>query len=254
MLQDYLIKIWNTGKFPYATLIAGHNFSCSKSLLCNFIDGISRLNHNLASENNPDVYFVEKDTTQKSIAIEQIRQLSNWLNQSPMISKNKFAIICNAECMTFNAFNACLKILEEPGENTHLFLTTNAPNSLPKTLLSRCWLLYNTQKNTPTLYLDLIQILLKNDPEELQKLLSHDEIQSSMKTLLVQWVKSKAIENIILQNLEIELFDKIKTTNLEEAIKTADQINEFLHFHLSLSFDARHIAILVLSELFLIND
>jgi DNA polymerase-3 subunit delta' len=251
MLQQYLQKTWKSGKFPHSTLIAGADFQHIKNLLCTFIEKISVEEHLLKSENNPDVYIVEKDILQKSILIDQIRQLNIWVNQSSMLTKNKFAIICQAELMSFSAVNSCLKIIEEPNRNTYFFLITNSPKALPKTMLSRCCTIYQpTQSNDDSTYKALIQILLDNEVEQLQQLLGKQDINKSMKTFLVKLVKSKVLSDINLDEQEIALFSKIKAKTLEQSVQITDQISDLIVSHLTLSFDARHIATLILSLLF----
>ena len=250
MLQNYLQKTWKSGRFPHAMIIAGAEFLSLKNLLCTFIESISVEEHLLKSQNNPDVYIVEKDTLQKSILIDQIRQLNSWVNQSSMLTKNKFSIICQAELMSFSAVNSCLKIIEEPNSNTYFFLITNSPRALPKTILSRCWLLYSPLQAEDITYSSLITILLNNNVEQLQQLLSQQDLQRSMKNLLVKLIKSKILPNLALNNQETILFSKIKIQTLEQSIKTTDQINDLIRSHLELSFDAKHIAALILSLLF----
>jgi DNA polymerase III delta prime subunit len=72
------------------------------------------------------------------IKIEQIRELIYTLSLKPYQAKYKVAIIDQAENLTIEAANALLKSLEEPKPNTVIFLITNNPYSLPKTILSRC--------------------------------------------------------------------------------------------------------------------
>ncbi len=251
MLQHYLQKMWKSGRFPNSTIIAGADFQNSKNLLCSFIENVAINEHSLSSQNNPDVCVIEKDISQKSILIDQIRQLNIWVNQSSALTKNKFAIISQAELMSFSAVNACLKIIEEPNNNTYFFLTTNAPKTLPKTILSRCWLLYNTIQVDDLTYEPLLKSLLDEDIEQLQHLLSKRNIQISMKTILAKFLKSKILPDALLDEREIILFAKIKAQTLEQSIKIADQINEIINSHLTLSFDAKHISTLILSTLFL---
>ncbi len=252
MLKQYLQKTWESGKFPHSILIAGADSQHTKNLLCTFIESVSVKEHALKSQNNPDVYIVEKDTLQKSILVDQIRQLNHWVNQSSMLTKNKFAIIYQAELMSFSAVNSCLKIIEEPNSNTYFFLTTNAPKALPKTILSRCWTLHNpTQSNDDSTYEPLIKSLLENDVEQLQQLLGKQDINKSMKTFLVKLIKSKVFQDFPLDEQETNLFSKIKAQTLEQSVKTTEQIGDLVKSHLELAFDAKHIATLILSMLFI---
>ncbi len=76
--------------------------------------------------------------TEKSIGIEDIRNIQKNLSLSPLKSPIKAAIIHNADTMTIDAQNAFLKTLEEPPQNTIiLLLGKNIENFLP-TIISRC--------------------------------------------------------------------------------------------------------------------
>ena len=72
------------------------------------------------------------------IKIEQIRELIYKLSLKPYSAPNKVAIIDSSDQMTTEAANALLKVLEEPKSHTYIFLITNTPQRLPKTILSRC--------------------------------------------------------------------------------------------------------------------
>jgi DNA polymerase III subunit delta' len=71
------------------------------------------------------------------IRIEQIRQITQFLAQPPLIADRAVVVIENAETMTEGAANALLKTLEEPGLATLVVLTDNLVALLP-TLISRC--------------------------------------------------------------------------------------------------------------------
>ncbi len=70
--------------------------------------------------------------------IDEIRQLRQNVSICPSRSKFKIYIIDEVHMLTTEAFNALLKILEEPpGHVKFIFCTTN-PTKLPVTILSRC--------------------------------------------------------------------------------------------------------------------
>ncbi|MFZ2508273.1 MAG: DNA polymerase III subunit delta' C-terminal domain-containing protein, partial [Steroidobacteraceae bacterium] len=48
------------------------------------------------------------------------------------------ALIDPADAMNLSSFNALLKVLEEPSENTHLILCASRSDRLPRTIVSRC--------------------------------------------------------------------------------------------------------------------
>jgi DNA polymerase III subunit delta' len=71
------------------------------------------------------------------IRIDQVRQITQFLSQPPLIADRAIVVIEQAETMAEGAANALLKTLEEPGSATLILLTDNMALLLP-TLISRC--------------------------------------------------------------------------------------------------------------------
>ncbi len=83
--------------------------------------------------NNPDINLIDNEYT-----IEKIRDIKKFLSTKPYSHQNKITIILDADNLEIPAQNALLKILEDPGENNYLILTTKKPHSLLATINSRC--------------------------------------------------------------------------------------------------------------------
>jgi DNA polymerase III subunit delta' len=66
---------------------------------------------------------------------EEIRRVCFY---KPNEGQRNIVVITNVEKMRTEVSNAFLKLLEEPGENLMFLLTTDNPNSLLPTILSRC--------------------------------------------------------------------------------------------------------------------
>ena len=71
----------------------------------------------------------------ETISIEEVKNLINFLNLTSF--KKKIALIDEAHCLSFEAQNSLLKILEEPPKNTLLILISHLPGQLLDTILSR---------------------------------------------------------------------------------------------------------------------
>jgi len=82
--------------------------------------------------NNPDILIIDSD-----YSIDQIRSIKKFISTKPYNHENKIIIIYAVDNLEIPAQNALLKILEDPGENNYLILTTTKPNSLLATILSR---------------------------------------------------------------------------------------------------------------------
>ncbi len=72
------------------------------------------------------------------IRIASIRHLRRQLLVQAGRQERQVAVIFQAETMNGPAFNALLKILEEPPANTFFILTSSGTAQLPATILSRC--------------------------------------------------------------------------------------------------------------------
>lgn len=83
-------------------------------------------------ENNPDILLIDDYT------ISSIRSISKFLLQAPLSHSCSIVLIPEADRLLTESQNALLKVLEEPGDNRHLILTTARPQKLLPTILSRC--------------------------------------------------------------------------------------------------------------------
>lgn len=90
------------------------------------------------ADHHPDLHLVFPEPEKRTIGIEQIRALSEALSMKGFQGAAKVAVIEPAEGMTPAAANALLKTLEEPAEQTYLFLVAHQPERLLPTIRSRC--------------------------------------------------------------------------------------------------------------------
>ena len=89
---------------------------------------------------HPDWITVTPDEKKKakSISIDQVRSLGEWLSQSPTYGQRKAAILDPADSLGTPAANALLKTLEEPPPGRVIVLIAQRPGALPPTVRSRC--------------------------------------------------------------------------------------------------------------------
>ena len=85
-----------------------------------------------------DFCVVRRSDGKVSIGIDQIRQATQALQQTPLYSSIKVVLIEAADQMTLAASNSLLKILEEPPGNALVLLATAAMWQLTPTVRSRC--------------------------------------------------------------------------------------------------------------------
>ena len=159
---DWLKDIYNKINFinlPHGIIINGPSGvgkkilakQISKKILSNFGDKLDSQQQNLFDTNHhPDYFYLNKDR----VLIHHIsyrddkwdeefgkRNVLDFLTLTPSISKNKVAVITNGETMRDDSQNTLLKSLEEPAPNTYIIILTNRPESLKKTIYSRCQVL-----------------------------------------------------------------------------------------------------------------
>lgn len=79
-----------------------------------------------------------RKTPSREIRVEQIRTLSGWFNTATHRGGWRVAVIYPAQAMNHITANALLKVLEEPPPQTVFLLTTDAPDLLLPTIVSRC--------------------------------------------------------------------------------------------------------------------
>ncbi len=70
--------------------------------------------------------------------IDEIRNLREAVQYSPLHGKHKIYIIDEVHMLTDQAFNALLKTLEEPPPSVKFIFATTNPGKVPQTILSRC--------------------------------------------------------------------------------------------------------------------
>jgi DNA polymerase III delta prime subunit len=88
---------------------------------------------------HPDVFWSGKDKAQRSIKIEEVRELINAATLRPFEGNWKVFGIFAAEKMTGEAANAFLKTLEEPPAHTVFLLLVETKSYLLETIQSRAF-------------------------------------------------------------------------------------------------------------------
>jgi len=141
-LDQSLQNFWDTGKFTSSWIISTDNITRSLNQIKLFAHGILGIS-DLPLENNPDFRIVERGLNSskneaKYISVEQIRELQSFMNSTSAVSNCKIAVIYEADLMNLNAYNCCLKILEEAPRDSYIFLLTSRPGNIIATIKSRC--------------------------------------------------------------------------------------------------------------------
>ena len=150
-----LVNRYKSNNLPNSILIHGLSGVGKRTFLNKLVKNIlniefkdNNLDHHLnlfKNNTHPNIKIIDKEIDSKTgkiksnITIDQIRRLKTFLNStSIMQNSSKIVIVDSADYLNINSANSMLKILEEPKENTYIFLISNQISLLLPTIRSRC--------------------------------------------------------------------------------------------------------------------
>ena len=122
-----------TGKTSTARIMA-KALNCEKGITpspCNQCSSCVEI----ASGESLDVLEIDGASNR---GIDEVRELREQVNFSPIKGRFKVYIIDEVHMLTHPAFNALLKTLEEPPSHVVFIFATTEPEKVPPTILSRC--------------------------------------------------------------------------------------------------------------------
>jgi DNA polymerase III subunit delta' len=207
-------------------------------LLCIHPATVAATRHKIQQGNHPDLLWIQptynhqgqllspaeaaaagiKKKASPQIRIEQVRQITKFLSQPPLIADRAIVVIEQVETMAEGAANALLKTLEEPGVATLILLADNLGTLLP-TVLSRC-------QRIPFQRLDsdaVVQILNRRGQSEIvQDPVLLAIAQGSPGQLLQLWENLQPIS----ADLKTAITQPLK--NMTKALQLAKQIDREL--------------------------
>ena len=122
---------------------------------------------NFSQDEKIDRIDVSINSFEKTIGIEDIRNIRKNIFLKPHLSKTKIVVIEAYEGITIDSQNALLKILEEPPENTTIIIAISKIGLILPTILSRCKIAeikqpFGLSKEISTQYLNILVSLLSN--------------------------------------------------------------------------------------------
>ena len=150
-----LLNRYESNNLPNSILIHGLSGIGKRTFLNKLVKNIiniefkdNNFDHHLnlfKNNTHPNIKIIEKEIDSKTgkiktnITIDQIRRLKTFLNSTSIIqNSSKIVIIDSADYLNISSANSMLKILEEPKENTYIFLISNQISLLLPTIRSRC--------------------------------------------------------------------------------------------------------------------
>jgi DNA polymerase-3 subunit delta' len=155
-IKSTLLNHYHNHKLHHAIIIHGKRGTGKAGFAKEFINEI----FGNKSTTHPDLLIIEKEAEKKEIVVDKIRKISDFLNQTSAIYKDKFIIIDSACELNKSASNALLKILEEPHPNNFLILISHNLNRILPTIKSRCQI----HKISDLSFENFKEILLQKNP------------------------------------------------------------------------------------------
>ncbi|AFN65449.1 DNA polymerase III subunits gamma and tau [Mycoplasma wenyonii str. Massachusetts] len=211
-----------TGKTTAARLFS-QAVNCSKfsknKELCRSCDSCKSI------ENGECTDLIEIDGATHN-GVEYIREIIKNSVYPPLLLSKKVYIIDEAHCLSYQAWNALLKLIEEPPQHLILIFLTTAIQKIIPTILSRCQKLFFAPIKTE----DLNQLLLhisqiekkKVDSEIISKLseASKGSAREAIVSLEKLLTDTKSIDSLTnLERESLELLNLMLNSNYLEAIK-----------------------------------
>jgi DNA polymerase III delta prime subunit len=165
---DDLLSLWKSGNFPQTSLFVSEDTESALAIIKKFASQIFASETKIPLENNTDFQVISKisneDEVKKEITIDQIRRATDFLSKTAGISNTKILVIYQADLLNLNAANASLKMLEEPGKRSYIFLVTHYQNAILETIKSRC-AIFSLTSTSSTREVDYNFFMPKNTDE-----------------------------------------------------------------------------------------
>lgn len=161
------------------------------------------------------------------LGIDQVRQLKNFLWQTPVISPYRTAIVDNSERLTQEAQNAFLKIIEEPPLQALIILTSSYPETLTPTLLSRLKKIY-FKKISQEQIRQWLEDSFKVKPALAEFAARRSMGRPGLAFNLLYDTNTKKLEKQVAVFIKGDIFEKYKIIN--EIVKDEELFSRFIEF------------------------
>lgn len=181
---------------------------------------------------------VEMDAASNN-GVDDIRELKEKVIYPPSTSKYKVYIIDEVHMLSKGAFNALLKILEEPPKHLIFILATTEPEKIPQTILSRTQR-FNFKRIAPDVIVENLKRITsledKNCYEEVYKLIANNcdgamrDALSLLDQLLsfgkdeIDYKLATEILGIATNDILFELSDNLIEHDISSAFITLEEV------------------------------
>lgn len=170
--------------------------------------------------------FIEIDAASHT-GVDNIRQIIDTSSFMPTLGKRKIYLIDEAHMLSKAAFNALLKILEEPPVNVVFMLATTDPHKIIDTVKSRCFQLFFHPINPNDLVPHLEYICTQEDINFTKEALEiiAQESEGSVRDALNIIERARLIDNNLDKNIVLELLGFLDDEQLFQLFKAIIEQN-----------------------------
>ena len=196
----------------------------------------------LAMANGNHADFIEIDAASHT-GVDNVRQIIESSSYMPLSGQKKIYLIDEAHMLSKAAFNAFLKILEEPPTTVMFILATTETPKIPATVLSRCFqVMFNPLPND-SLKEHLINICAHEsvvaDPEALELIIAETEGSARDAINLLERVRFSG--DHVTEQVVLSVLGKISATELIQLFQLliAQKPAEMLTLLATIGFEQR---------------
>lgn len=231
-----LLNEIKNNRLAHAYLFSGPKETKQVITAKNFIKTIIKADNATAKrideDNFLDLLYITKQQ-KNEITIDAIRAAQDFFHQTGAEGKHKFVIIDLVEDLNINAANALLKILEEPSQNTHLFLISNGFHKVLPTIRSRCRIIrfnpIEERFKNNELYDQIKNLILEQDIIAFNKFAVNlgknsnqqwDDIKDLILVILSEFIKKSAAEKL---EVWFDIYDDLNKLFTDEEVYNLDR-------------------------------
>ncbi len=237
--QGYLLTgIRGVGKTTSARIVA-KTINCTNQVVegeyvkpCENCQNCNSFNKN----NHPDI--IEMDAASKT-SVDDIRKIIESSDYKPLIGRYSIFIIDEVHMLSKGAFNALLKILEEPPAHVIFIFATTEPQKIPLTVISRCQR-YDLRRLTFDDIFQLIQQIAKKEQlnveiEALKIIASRSDGSARDAVSVLDQATSLASGDLLTPEIVYQILGLVDTANIikffeyliqKDAAKSIDLVNQ----------------------------
>ncbi len=217
-IERLLKKTVQNNKILHSYMFIGSKFTQKENIALKYAKEILCIDKNnvpcekckscleINNNNHPDFKQLQLEDDEKSIKIEQIRQMQEDVIKKPIVSDRKVYIIEDSDKMTVGAQNCLLKTLEEPPQYVTIILLVDNENAILNTIKSRCTKIIFTEESKNNMTEE--QKKLYNELEEIFGNISRYKTLDVLNKLDILYKSEKNI-NEILDYINVILYKNI---------------------------------------------